>query len=298
MGVPIAQRMRAAAAALALAAATIFAAPARAEDQWQQQPFILLPGLEQARQVSVDEGAVVVTLPIRWPQAVRLAQAISVPDGDEARSVAAGTLLTRVRVGEGSYADAGRFVFCTRSRAMPHEYGSSGLVGGLLFGGGASSIYNSMVDGQTCLDDSNQDGSFDSALVIGEGGNAARALGAVDPIPFTILQNEPLDPEKDALRIRLRSVRASEVRVEVNLLQQGVAYDYDEISSGPYFSTRFVEISLAAAGAAADGTVIFGLAVRLVAADRRAETAAFAISPNVPADEVIVVPSKVSVEAL
>lgn len=255
---------------------------------WQQPPAIMMPGLIAPAQATVNEDDPVVELPLRWPEAIRLAQQVGILDGNDEIMVEAGTLLPKVQIGQGSGA---RAVFCTRRGGLSVQLPRAALFpGGLLLG-----AYDSLVDGQTCLEDSDGDGRLDRVVLLGESGNLPRDAGSIEPVPFDVLRGEAIDLATDLLRISLRSVRARTVRIEVNFVQKGARQTFDVLSSGPYTTTRFVELGYGEGGNGS--TQIFGVDLRVIEADRRAGTALIAWAPVTGPNEIIVVPSQVSISS-
>lgn len=194
-----------------LMAASTISPPVMAQvnSPYGQPPAVMKPGLITAGQGTIAEDAAVYDIPLRWPESLRLSQPVVVrADGEAPTELAVGTLLSRVLI-DGEHGQQ-RKVYCSRYRGMSVEMPRAALFpGGLLLRG-----YESLIDGQTCLEDANADGLLDRAVLLGEG-NVPRGAGTIATVPYSTLAFEAIDPATDSLRISLRSVRANNVRLEV-----------------------------------------------------------------------------------
>lgn len=249
---------------------------------WQQSPIIFLPSEAAPGQRTVEEGEVIVTLPLHWAFSTRLSRDVVLQHGDESVVLASGSLLPKVqvRIPDGSR----RAGFCTRSRVAEHRE----CVGfmGLMFG----NALNGLQDQQTCLEDTDKDMQFDRAFVLGDG-DAVVELGAIEPLVFTELIAEPMGTDDDYAKITLAGVGRREIQLGFDIVQRGHARNFTTMRSGRFSAGRFSSYDYASDGATSFS--LMGVQFEMDAYDRAANTAHLRWAPKVEPHEFVGVPDNV-----
>lgn len=298
------------AAFVAAGATAAIAAPACAQDgaQWEQSPMVMLPGLAEAGDGVVEEGSVLFRLPFHWFASTRLTQDVVIQAGNDELVLEAGTQLPALLAGQGEKMEDRRTGYCTRSRiGVSGDPGNGGLLGGLLGGGLGTRLAESLMDAQTCLEDTDKDGYFDRAFAVGRGDNDMVDYGEIDPVPFTAETFAAVDGDEDFLEVVLQQTRDDYADFEVKMMVQGRRISFDRMSATPFSVTSSVRVFLEGEEPEFNSQdwllrpqrlprhSILGMQVAVESTDRREDQAHVKWEPEVSETVPVVVPQQMSV---
>ncbi|MEO0062791.1 MAG: hypothetical protein RLZZ08_1351 [Pseudomonadota bacterium] len=247
----------------------------------QQSPIVFLPGRVEAGSGDFKEIQLIVQVPLRWAMSTRLAQEVVVQNDKGALTFAKGALLPEVAVRRGSAREILFFAFCTRSRVAETREGSG--LAGVMFG----SMLNSLRDGQQCLQDTNGDGKLDRAIALGMGPDVVD-LGAVEPVPFTELKGEPINPDADSAQFILARVGRRAISVNFGIQQQGGWRRFTTMQSGRFHANSYFDVGYGEGQTARHE--VMGLGFTVDQADPKGNHATVRWEPAATRDEFVVVP--------
>ncbi len=275
------------AAAAMMSAALGIVASAKAQDavEWRQSPIIFLPGEAEAGEGDFVQGDPLVTFPLRWALSTRLVEDVVISAEGEEIVLGQGELLPRVVLKEGDQLQRERMIFCTRSR-VAESLESSGFLG--MMGG---PLFNSLRDGQTCLEDTDHDGYLDHALALGEG-DEILDLGTVSKLAYEELLAEPINPTRDYAQISLGNIGSRRITLNFRVYQRGNRRNFDSLRSGGFYaqgSNRFRY-----GDGESNMLPLLGMLFVVGSADRKEKRASFTWNSRVGLDTFIVIPNIVT----
>ena len=198
---------------------------AHAQKDRQQAPQIILPNQEPRGERSYSKNDYILRTPLRWAVAARVQGEVAVTIAQQPLRIEDGALLPLVAVqaqpGIGPFLDA----FCTPRKGPKKTMGGMGLLGMV-----GNALHRSWTDAQTCLIDKDDDGRFDHAMLIGDGGAVERVAHPIDPVGFAVEQNVPVGPGNE-VRIRFTGLSAKRATFELQIQQRGKALTFESIES-------------------------------------------------------------------
>ena len=270
-------------AALAAVSSPVSAQDKQRPVEWQQSPVIVMPGRVGSGEAELTKSQAVFSLPLRWLVSGRLAQRVVVGEGKDETVFEAGALLPMARIGGTRGYDL-RIAYCSRSRVAEAKEGK-GFLGAML-----GSMANSLQDKQVCLEDSNNDGAVDRALVVGDG-PGVKELGAFEPVAIEKLTGEVIGGQGDQVTLSLGSVGRKDVRLDLELVQQGSLRSFQTWQSGPFSADRYNNIRYT--GKKAGPTMVLGIRFEVLSADNDTDKATLRWASTTQEDAIVVVPSEV-----
>lgn len=250
----------------------------------QQSPIVFYPGRVVPGGGEFKELQVLVDVPLRWAISTRLAQDVVVHNDKGMITFAQDVLLPKVAVRRGSTPGILFFAYCGRSRTAEIREGTG--VAGVIFG----SMLNSLRDGQQCLQDTDGDGTLDRAIALGMGPDVVE-LGTVDPVPFTELEGEPIDPEQDSAQFILARAGRHAISVNFGIQQRGRWRNFSMMRSGRFQAASYFDVDYA------EGEALpmekMGLRFRVEQVAPKENRATVRWEPAATLDEFVVVPDYV-----
>ena len=250
---------------------------------WQQSPVIIMPGQIAAGEAGFAKSQDVLSIPLRWLVSGRLSQAVTIGEGKNEVRFEPEELLPLTRIG-GTRGYALRMAYCSRSRVAEAKE-NSGFLGAML-----GSMANSLQDKQVCLEDSDDDGKVDRALVVGDGPGIVE-LGTIEPVAIEKLAGEIIGGEQDQVSLSLGTVGRKDVRLDLNLMQQGNTRNFQTWQSGPYVANRYNNVRYN--GNKAGPQTILGIRFEVVQADDASDTATLRWTNTLNEGAIVVVPDEV-----
>ncbi|WP_284124818.1 hypothetical protein [Parerythrobacter aestuarii] len=263
-----------------LAAPTV---PASAEDtpKWIESPVIFMPADVEAGERLVTEGEIIVDVPLRWAFAGKLEQDVTVIAAGEEVVLKAGEVLPQVMVPVPGSGAAGRILLCTRSKVVFKREGI-GFIAKLV-----DDLRDSLSDAQRCVEDTDNDGKVDRALVLGEGKEEIPAE-PIEPVGFKLTTAEVIPGDEDKVTLTLVSVGNKRSSLALNIIQLGAARQFDTMVSGRFY-TRQMPTFQHKDGLPATLNA-FGIGVRLLEADKKGNNAKLSWSGQAREGEYAVIP--------
>lgn|GEM_PF-3171328 len=254
--------------------------------EWRQSPAIFQPSLVASSAATLEENEVIVEVPLQWMFSTRLPRAVLVSIEGDRLELPDGLHLPGVLfIGEDD-PESIRNAYCTRPGFLGTLRAPTGLQSQI-----AESIFGSN-DKQICLEDRDADGSLDFAFARRLGSAFWEEdlidLGPVDPLPAMRLEGETIDPERDWLRFKLKSVRRNSVEIELEISRFYGELQFRNFRSGPFTARAYNRLRF---GDERDGTLdLLGIRFGVSDASASDDQASLHWQPHETEDTVIVVP--------
>ncbi|MFM5925243.1 MAG: hypothetical protein ACKOPG_13760 [Novosphingobium sp.] len=270
--------------ALGLVAAMILGAcPAGAADErWRETSQVFLPnsGPREEREVAV--GAVLAHLPLFWETAARLSGPVEAVFGDRSVVLAEGTELPQVLFRDSALSTRARPLFCTRSwadRMNPN--------GGMVIQA-VDKAFNGVTSIQTCLEDADGDGRFETALQVNTRKFDVRTGRIAAPVAYAQLQRAPISPDQDYVELRLREVTAQRIVLRLDIMRRGKSAGFRTFSTGMEFADANTIVPLDQD--LSKRRKILGIVFEIVAVDAVRGTARVRFPADAPSGQVVAIP--------
>jgi hypothetical protein len=150
--------------------------PAAAETKLiRLPPRVLAFDPESAGSRTLAKDQALWSIPLRWPKAAILEQAIQLGADDRRTNLNVGDVLAETRLQFDDPSLAGAVSFCVARLAEPSKV-TTALIGGLLA--------RSLTDGQFCIVDREGDGTADMSVLINAGSPTARTPVRITPLRY------------------------------------------------------------------------------------------------------------------
>lgn len=166
---------------------------------------------------TLNKGDILWNVPLRWPSAAIIEQAIQLAADGRRTNLSVGDVLAETRLRFDDPALANAVSFCVARLADPGK-ATLGLIGGMLG--------RSLTDGQFCIVDKNRDGAADMSVLINAGSPAARMPVGIAPIRYRTDVGVEVG-KGDYARLVYRGSR----RFELEFYQQGSKRRYDSLTT-------------------------------------------------------------------
>lgn len=271
----------------ALCCLALSALPVHAADvKWEQAPTGFLAN--SAPRGTFDyqgRNAEIARIPLVWVEAARIDAPVTFTFGKETQTLSAGTSLPAVTLRNAAPGGQERLVYCTPSRVKEKVKTAS------LFAVLENSLVNSLSDSQKCLEDTDNDGTFDRTLMVGQGPNDMTTGIAIAPLPYAVVRNQPIGP-KDYVVLKLAGVGKDSVTIEFAIYQDGKQKRFKKVVAGGYSAERMNRFKrVPDFGAPRE---IFGIRFVIVAADPQGKSVKIEWPQGAPTDALPLIPLEVN----
>ena len=257
-------------------------ATSEAKLQWFQSPVLFFPGKMEPGQATVLENDRMFEAPLAWAISAKLGADVVIDTGTRQVALAAGDIVPQVVLKTKAGVDPRYTLFCTRNKITQKRV-SSGIFDKLQFG-----IEDSLRDAQWCLQDTDGDGSFDTAVGLNDG-NKVSPAAPIAPVPYSISVAEPIPGGDDRITVKVTQVGKKDVVLVLSVTQMGKAMKFDTLQSG--FHRASALTSLRYDGTTQGAASLLGMRFKVLSADRKANQATLEWQPAVRhPDEFVIIP--------
>lgn len=256
--------------------------PANAQNIVARQALLAFePGLVSPFEASFAPRDVVLEIPLRWTQSLRLEQTVSFTHSRETIELTAGSLLPRVVLFHPDGSGLDRVLYCSPRWTTEVLVGSANKV----------TFTHELMDNdrnvQYCLGDVDGDNRLDHALALSRRLQVTE-LGTIQPVPFAELLLEPVPPNVGVARLVLKRISGSHSIFAFEIEQGGHTRFFSSFASGRFNIRSHLDICHE------DGergsTDMAGLNIQVVSADEAHEQLTVRVSVNASPDEVVLIP--------
>jgi len=251
--------------------------------EWFQSPVLFLPGQVKAGSASLAEQDTIFQAPLVWALAGRLGSDVTIAGPGEPVTLKAGDILPRVNLRIGAGIDQRYTLYCTRNRVL-QKVQSSGWLAKL-----QRNIMDSMNDAQWCLQDTDNDGKLDLAVVLNAGAPVTEAA-KIEPVAFEASFAVPIPGDEDHLTMSMYRVGKKEVGILLSIKQMGRALKFDTLTSGYYAGNQLTNIPYAADGTGMKS--ILGVRIKVSEPDQKGNRASIEWLPVADRGPFVQIPSE------
>ena len=197
--------------------------------EWQQAPFLLLPGLLEEGQKRVVEGETLFEMPLLWSQAAYLDSEVKIEGVGDSKIFERGSILPATVLRTENGIDQRYTLFCNYNR-VAESYRDP-----------VFEFLNSARDARWCLQDTDGDGTLDIAVVLSAGAPVKKAAD-IEPVPYEMRYGQS-DPESENyVSFTLERVGRKTVRIRLDVVQFGDERPFQTLTTGPYQARRLNDI--------------------------------------------------------
>jgi hypothetical protein len=204
--------------------------------------FLLIPPMD-AGEKRVTSNSTVFEFPLRWSEAAMPSQQVWVTADRDTRLIKKEQALVRARLVFDSPEFGNASAFCVPREAAPID----DRLGGAFLGKLGMKLLRSQTDGQFCLIDKDNNGSFDHSVLINDGTSEARTPRPIETVGYRVEVGAPVW-EGDKVRIIYRG----KYRFDLEIVEQDNIRQFDSFTvtlpDGPHSYARQARASKTADG--------------------------------------------------